>query len=86
MGPHSSALGKPGDRAYTLPPYLSYDLCPLAINLRNIRYHTLRYRGVYAPNLPLIHSASGIGAGLCYRDFPRMSDTGSLVSEKNPSR
>jgi hypothetical protein len=39
--------------AYTLRPYLSYNLCPLATNPRNIRYHTLLYRGVYALNLPV---------------------------------
>ena len=62
MGPtprHSASLGI---GAYTLRPYLSYDLYPLATKSRNIRYHTLRYRGVYAPNLPLIHSARGVGA------------------------
>ena len=76
MGPtprHSASLGI---GAYTLRPYLSYNLCPLATNPRNIRYHTLRYRGV-APRICPSYTPLG-GRG---RDFATVSFRECAVSQ-----
>jgi len=50
VGPTPRLPASLGIGAYTLRPYPSYNLCPLATNPRNIRYYTLPYGSVYAPN------------------------------------
>src|SRR5215211_534716 len=61
-----------------------YESQHLATNPRNIRYHTLRYRGVYAQRTPLYALSADVVDGVCYREFPRMLALGNSVNRGNP--
>src|SRR5215212_6029618 len=53
-------VDNPDQVSSTPRPYLSYDLCLLVTNSRNIRYHTPLYGGVYGPYAPSYTPLQGV--------------------------